>query len=181
MSLAAFRSFAYSSLPRKQILRVRRRVSITRICERLARASNPSTNPTGTRNACSRDDVVSGTTKHASGPNPLRMTDGRTYHSPFPSCSVPTFTPSAHHQISRTVYNRGCSACVRFLTSFHWSKSFFMALLSLCRQALHQRAKLQSLSAQYLWVEQLVWWVLSCLWTEQTAGLLSKYQQTLHR
>ena len=116
-------------------MRVKRRVSTTRICERLARASCPSTKPTRTRNECLRTDVVRGITKHASGPNPLMMTHGRSYHSPFPSCSVPIFTPSLHHHISRTVCRRGCSPCVCFFTVFQLSKSFCIVRSKVHRSA----------------------------------------------
>lgn len=123
MSLAVFRNARKADLLKNPIFLVNRRVSITRICERLARASRPSTNPIDTLSLCSRLDVVSGTAKQAPGPNSRKMTQGRVYHSSLPSCSVPMFSPSRHHQISRTVYRRDSSAFVFFFTLFHWSKS----------------------------------------------------------
>jgi hypothetical protein len=137
ISLAAFRNSRKTSFSRNPTFSSKRRVSMTRICERLARASNPSTKPMGTRNGCSRSDVVSGITKQASGPNPLIITHGRTYHSPFPSCSVPIFTPSRHHHISRTVYKRGRSSCVCFFILFHPSKSFSIIFYSVHFQTLY--------------------------------------------
>ena len=122
--LTAFRISIKIFFSRNPIFFSNRRVSTIRSWERLARAARPSTIPTETRSGCIRMEVVSGTTKHASGPNPLKITHGRTNHSPLPFCSVPIFTPNRHHQISRTVYRRGSSASVRFLTSFHASKSF---------------------------------------------------------
>ena len=131
-SLAAFRKFENTSVSRKPTFSSKRRVSITRICERLARASCPSTRPTRTRNGCLCAEVVSGITRQASGPNPRRITHGRTYHSPFPSCSVPIFIPRRHHHISRTVYRCGrIISCVCFFTSFHRSKSFFIRFVGL--------------------------------------------------
>lgn len=77
------------SLSRKPILFCKRLVSMTRIWDKLARASRSSTNPIGMRSGCSRVDVVSGTIRQPSGPKPRSMTHGRTSHSPLPSCSVP--------------------------------------------------------------------------------------------
>src|SRR3989344_2433435 len=128
MFLAAFRNFENTPFSRNSIFSSSRRVSTTRICERFAHACNPPTSPTGTRSGCFRGDFVSGTTKQAPGPKPRKMTQGRTYQSPFPSCSVPTFTPKRHHHISRTVYNRGCSALVFFFALFHLSKFLSMFL-----------------------------------------------------
>jgi len=102
-SLAAFLNLENTSFSRKPIRLCNRLVSTTRIWERLAFASSPSIFPIGIRRACLRGDVVRGTTKHASGPKPLKITHGLTYHSPFPSCSVPMFMPNLHHYISRTV------------------------------------------------------------------------------
>ena len=127
--LPAFLSYANISFSKNPIFCSRRRVSITRICERLARAALPFTNPTDILSLCSRGEVVSGMIIQALGPKPRTMTPGRTYQSPFPSCSVPTLTPNRHHQISRTVYKRGCSAWVFFFTSFQPSKSFIITLI----------------------------------------------------
>ena len=101
--LTAFLSFANTSFPKNPIFCYKRRVSITRICERLARAARPFINPTGILSLCSRGEVVSGMIIQALGPKPRTITPGRTYQSPLPSCSVPTLTPNRHHQISRTV------------------------------------------------------------------------------
>ena len=65
---AAFCTVSNASLPRKPIFSSRRRVSTTRICEMFAFAGLPSTTPTARRSACSRGEVINGTTIHASGP-----------------------------------------------------------------------------------------------------------------
>ena len=95
--LTAFLSSANISFSKNPIFCSRRRVSITRICERLARATRPFTNPTDILSLCSRGEVVSGMIIQALGPKPRTITPGRTYQSPFPSCSVPTLTPNRHH------------------------------------------------------------------------------------
>ncbi len=124
--LAVFLNSANIALSRNPIFSTRRRVSIALICDKLARASRPSTAPTETRSVCTRGEVGRGTIKHASGPKPRIMRTGRRNNSSLPSCSEPMFTPRRHHHISRTVYKRGCSAFVSFFFSFHLSKSFFI-------------------------------------------------------
>jgi hypothetical protein len=133
-SLAAFCMFAKYSLSKKPILLSSRRVSTTRNWERFARALRPSTTPTETRSRCLRGEVVSGTTRQASEPNPRKMTHGRTNHLPRPSCSVPTFTPRRHHHTSRTVYRRDFSASVFFLMSFQASQFFSIARRTVYRE-----------------------------------------------
>ena len=51
---------------------------------------------------CMRSDLVSGTARNVSLLRCFRTSTGRRYSTPEPSCSEPTFTPSAHHHTSRS-------------------------------------------------------------------------------
>ena len=123
-ALTAFLNCANISLSRNSTFSTNRRVSTTRICERIALAVLPWIFPTETRSGCRRDDVVNGITIQVLAPNPRMITTGRRNNFSLPSCSEPTLTPSRHHQISRTVYKRGCSSFVLFFSTFQLSKSF---------------------------------------------------------
>lgn len=122
--LAAFRNRPNASWSKNPTFSTNRRVSTTRTCERSAIASFPCIVPMGMRRGCWRGDVVRGTTIQVSAPNPRMTTTGRRKNFPLPSCSEPIFTPSRHHHTSRTVYKRGCSACVCFFLLFQLSKFF---------------------------------------------------------
>ena len=134
-------------------------MSTTLIYERRARASLPSTIPTDGRSWCSRLDVVSGTTRHVCALYPARITTGRRNSSPVPSCSKPTFTPSAHHQISRTVYKRDSSSFTDFFIRFQLSKFFDIKIElnmpSDCRALLRMQVRLRrrwrEVARQFFW------------------------------
>lgn len=87
------------------------------------------------RNGCFLPEVLSGTTKHESVPNPRRIRHGRPNNLSLPSISVPTFIPHLHHQISRIVYECGLSLFVSFFTVFQRSKSLSISSYSrTCRE-----------------------------------------------